>query len=342
MNPQTGELLALASSPGFNPNIFLPLGDSAERLAVVKDTVNLPLYNRAIQAFYPPGSTFKPISALAALQKPSFDPRERVFCPGSFTLGKEKRVFKCWKQPHGHGSVDFLSGMAQSCDVYFYQMGLKIGPRAIEDVAIRFGLGKKTDIDLPNEKSSALPMAWKETRARAIDRYWAGGETLNYVIGQGALQVTPLQMANVAAMLANKGTLWQPYLASQTQRFGEAPRVIGNPRVVLRSTFPDSHWNLLQKSMLEVVQAGSGTGIAARIKGIAVAGKTGTAQASKGDDHAWFIAFAPLEQPTVACAVLVEHGGHGGAVAAPIAHDLLAKALGVEEGRAVGEGVRGD
>jgi len=328
MNPNTGEILTLASAPSFNPNLFLPLGNSAERSQLLSDPA-LPLYNRAIQAMYPPGSIFKPVSALAALEKENFNPNDRVFCPGFATLGKERRVFRCWK-PGGHGSVDFIQAMAQSCDVYYYEMGTTVGPRAIEAQAHLFGLGKKTGIDLPNEKNAWLPMEWKQNRARASDRYWSGGDTYNYVIGQGYMQVTPLQMIQVAAVIANGGSLWQPYLVTSSQRFGEPNHPIGEPRMLSRLAIAPHHLALLRRSLLEVVR--TGTGGAARIKNVDVAGKTGTAQAPPpGEDHAWFIAYAPAEQPTVAVLVFVEHGGHGGAVAAPIAHDLIAKALHINE-----------
>jgi penicillin-binding protein 2 len=321
LNPQTGEVLALASAPGYNPNVFLPLGNSDERRALIQDNELKPLYNRAIQAFYPPGSTFKPISALAALERHVIKPDELIYCGGSFTLGKDRRVFKCWK-PHGHGYVDFLHAMAQSCDVYFYHLGLLTGPNAIERMAELFGLGKKTGIDLPNENSRPLPMSVKGSR----HEYWQGGHTLNYAIGQGDLLVTPLQMAQVAEVLGNKGSIWQPYLAKESRRFSEPPQPIGGPHLVSRVAFSEEALDLVRDGMKEVVA--SGTGLASQIKGIEVSGKTGTAQASKGGDHAWFISYAPAEDPRVACAVVVEHGGHGGVVAAPIAHDLMAFALG--------------
>jgi penicillin-binding protein 2 len=325
MNPQTGEILALASVPGYDPNVFLPLGDSEERRRLIQDNDLKPLYNRAIQAFYPPGSTFKPISALAALaalEHNDIKPEEKVFCTGSFTLGKEKRIFKCWK-PHGHGYVDFLQAMAESCDVYFYHLALATGPHAIEQMAELFGLGKKTGIDLPNENAKALPMAQKGSRRE----YWSGGNTLNYAIGQGDLLVTPLQMAQVASIIGNRGNIWQPYLATESRRFGEPAQPIGSAHLLSHIAISDHALNLVREGMLKVVA--SGTGLSAQLKGIDVAGKTGTAQASKGGDHGWFISYAPAEDPKVACAIIVEHGGHGGVVAAPIAHDLMALALGV-------------
>lgn len=321
VNPTNGQVLALASSPGFNPNVFLPLGNSEERRELIQDNETKPLYNRAIQAFYPPGSTFKPLSGLAMLLRPDFSPDDRVECRGFYTLGKEKRVFKCWK-PHGHGSVDFLQAMAHSCDVYYYTKSLEIGQHAIERVAEQFLLGKRTGIDLPNEKTWDLPVAYKARRRE----YWTQGQTLNYAIGQGDTLVTPLQMAMVASTLGNGGTIWQPYVVTESRRFGEPPRGIGTPRVMGRLNVPARALALIQRSLEEVVA--TGTGLAAQIKGFRVCGKTGTAQAPKGGDHAWFIAYAPAGAPTVACAVVVENGGHGGAVAAPIVRDLLVLALG--------------
>jgi penicillin-binding protein 2 len=327
MNPQTGELIALASSPGFDPNLFMPLGDSEERKDLLSDP-DLPLYNRTIQALYPPGSTFKIITSLSALESGSFDPDKKIYCNGSYTLGKERRVFHCWK-PHGHGSVSFITALAQSCDVYFYQVGQQTGPAAIEEMAKRFGLGAPTGVDLPHEKKWPLPLAWKQSRTRPSERYWHGGETLNYAIGQGALQVTPLQMANVVSMVANGGSLWQPYLVSESQRFGQFVEHLGGPRMVNHIALSEKSLSLVREGLVEVVR--HGTGVAAQIQGIDVAGKTGTAQVSKGKDHAWFVAYAPAEKPEVACSVVVEHGGHGASVAAPIAHDLLAMVLKHEE-----------
>jgi penicillin-binding protein 2 len=321
LNPQTGELLALASSPGFDPNSFLPSGNSEERTRLLNDP-RLPLYNRAIQALYPPGSTFKIITSLAELEERVMDPGSQVHCPGFFTLGAERRIFRCWKK-EGHGWMNFHQALAQSCDVYFYQVGLKLGPSVIEKYAKAAGLGQRSGIDLPSEKKGLLPMAAKARQ------YWVGGETLNYSIGQGALQVTPLQMANVAALSGNRGALYQPFLAAESQRFHEPRERLAVPREMLRVNASMPSWRLLNASLEEVVR--TGTGVASRVPGVSVAGKTGTAQTTKGDDHAWFIAYAPSDRPTVACAVVVENGGHGGAVAAPIARDLLARALGVSQ-----------
>lgn len=339
INPQNGAVLALASSPGFDPNLFLPLGDSTERQKLLQDP-DLPLYNRAIQALYPPGSTFKMITSLAAIEGHELDPSKTVYCTGSYTLGKERRIFHCWK-PHGHGTVAFTQAVAQSCDVYFYELGSAIGPETIEHMARLFGLGQVTGIDLPHEKKYPLPMALKATRQRAADRHWQGGDTLNYSIGQGLLQVTPLQMANAISIVANEGSLWQPYLVSETRRFGEAAETVGGPHMMSHLAFAEESWSLIRNALLQVVR--NGTGGAAQIPGVDVSGKTGTAQVPKGKEHGWFVAYAPQDHPIAACAVVVEHGGHGGSVAAPIAHDLLAMALGqaktAEEGAAHPQGV---
>lgn len=327
MNPQTGELLAMASSPGFDPNLFLPLGNSDERKRLLEDPA-LPLYNRAIQGLYPPGSTFKIVSSLAALEGRAVDPKKTVSCKGSFYFGTERRLFRCWK-PEGHGAVDFIEALAHSCDIYYYHLGQSVGAKAIERMAEKFGLGQRTGVDLPHEKRWPLPVAWKASRPRAADRHWQGGDTLNYAIGQGALQVTPLQMANVIATVGNGGSLWQPYLAARTQRFGEAPERLGNARRLGHVELSDAALDFVRKGLVEVVRRG--TGVASQMSGIDVAGKTGTAQVPKGQDHAWFVAYAPADHPTLACAVVVEHGGHGGSMAAPIVHDLLALGLGRDE-----------
>jgi len=327
MNPNTGELIALASSPGFDPNLFLPLGDSDERKKLLSDP-DLPLYNRTIQALYPPGSTFKIVTSLAALEGGTVDPEKKVYCDGTYTLGKERRIFHCWK-PHGHGWVDFTKGLAESCDVYFYEIGQDIGPEAIEEMAKKFGLGAPTGVDLPHEKKWDLPIAFK-TRHR---QHWQGGDTLNYAIGQGALQVTPLQMANVISMVANGGELWQPYLVSESQRFGQFVEHLGQPRMVNHIILSERSLSLVREALVEVVR--HGTGVAAQIPDMDVAGKTGTAQASKGKDQAWFVAYAPADKPQVACSILVEHGGHGASAAAPIARDMIALALKPSEATAI-------
>ncbi len=339
INPNSGELLALASSPGFDPNLFMPLGDSKERKELLQDP-KLPLFNRTILGLYPPGSTFKIISSLAALEKRTIDPSRRVFCSGSYVYGKENRVFKCWKK-EGHGYMNFTRALAESCDVYYYQLGMDVGAEAIEEMAVNFGLGATTGVDLPHEKKAKLPLALKRDRKRASDRFWAGGETLNYAIGQGLLQVTPLQMAMLMSTFASGGAIWQPYLVADAQHFGKLIEHLGQPKLLKRLTLSERSMALVREGLEQVVK--SGTGGAAQIPGIRVAGKTGTAQAAKGEDHAWFVAYAPVENPQVACAVLVEHGGHGGSAAAPIAHDLLAMVLKSDEvGQVKIQGVLGD
>jgi len=323
LNPQTGEVLALASSPGFDPNAFLPLGDSEERRRLLEDP-RLPLYNRAIQALYPPASVFKIVSSLAGFESKRINPQETVFCSGAFSLGKEKRIFRCWK-PRGHGSVNFLQAFAQSCDVYYYQLAQRLGPEPIESMARQLGIGTLTGIDLPHEKRGNLAMAFKAARRQ----HWVGGDTLNYIIGQGTLQTTPLQVALLTAQIASGGANYQPYLVASTRRFGQPEEKVNSPRQQSHTVFTPEALRWIRQSMVEVVRAG--TGVASQLKGITIAGKTGTAQASRGDDHAWFVAYGPADSPTVSCAVLVEHGGHGGAVAAPIAHDLMALALHVPD-----------
>jgi penicillin-binding protein 2 len=261
---------------------------------------------------------------MAALNRRSVDPNRTVFCSGAYVLGKERRTFRCWKK-EGHGWMNFTQGLAQSCDVYYYEMGQKVGPEGIEEVAKAFGLGEKTGVDLPHEKRWELPLAYKRKRKQ----FWHGGDTLNYSIGQGLLQTTALQMANVAAIVGNGGTIYQPFLVSESRRFGETPEHLGGPRQTARLQLDEYSLRIVRHALEQVVE--TGTGVAAKFKEFKVAGKTGTSQASKGDDHAWFIAYAPSTNPKVACAVVVEHGGHGGSTAAPIARDLIAMAMGIEK-----------
>ena len=206
-------------------------------------------------------------------------------------MGLEKRVFHCWKLK-GHGWLAFHTALAESCDVYFYQVGMKLGPAMIEKYAKAVGLGQASGADLPSEKKGLLPLAWKTE----MGQHWQGGDTLNYAIGQGSLQVTPLQMANVVALVANHGVLWQPFLALESRRFGEDSERLMSPRELLRINLSRATWKILCDALEEVVRAG--TGVAAQLPGIAVAGKTGTAQATKGKEHAWFVAYAPADHPT--------------------------------------------
>lgn len=320
MDPRNGDVLAMASAPAFPIDQFTGTIDRNAWLAVVRDPQH-PMLNRTLQTQYAPGSVFKIVVTAAGLQEGTLTPLDRVHCDGAFHLGAW--TFKDWKEG-GHGGVDLHRAMAQSCNVFFYQAGLRIGGAAIAKYASAFGFGRPTGVDLQSEKPGLLP----QPRIRRGRQVWQAGETVNMSIGQGALLVTPIQVARFMAAVANGGVLWKPRLV---QRVEQADRgtIFSDPgRVMGHVDLSPVVWAFLKQSLWSVVNEG-GTGAAARIPGLDVAGKTGTAQmianskASRGEDHAWFAAFAPLRDPEVVVVVLVERGGKGGQVAAPIAKKIL-------------------
>ncbi|MFI5363765.1 MAG: penicillin-binding protein 2 [Elusimicrobiota bacterium] len=329
IDPRTGEILAMSSQPDFDPNALL----STDPEEVQRTSHDLPEFNNAIAGAYEPGSTFKPIVGLAALSEGRITSDETFYCPGSFTLGNH--VFHCWihNTPKKlHGRMSWLMGLADSCDVYFYNVGLKTGGAIIERYARAFGLGQKTNIALRGEKSGHL--FGPETRHKAGGG-WYDGDTLNLSIGQGELTVTPLQMAVVAAALANRGTVWRPHYTQKIVYVDGRPDFVQRPERLGQVFAKESAWDLVQQGMRVVIS--SGTGYPAQIPGLVVAGKTGTAQNPHGQDHAWFIAYAglPGEIPSIAVAVLVENGGHGGVTAAPVAKKMILARFGMPDPDAV-------
>lgn len=315
LDPRTGEVLALASVPDFDPNLLLlPEWDAGKRAAS-----SLPEFNRAIQGTYAPGSTFKVVMDAALLQENTVRLDERVWCPGFLVVGN--RTFKCWEKK-GHKWVDFMLSLAQSCDTYYYTMGQRLKGPAIERYEQLFGLGRKTGVDLPGERSGNLfgPEARKGRK-----RGWYDGDTANLSIGQGELLATPIQMAVVAAAVANKGTLWKPRFVKKVER----PRAVEEPvsetsgHIDLRPEV----WAKMQEAMVGVITHGTGQRV--NIPGLVIGGKTGTSQNPLGDDHAWFIAYAgrPDEAPSVALAVLIQHGGHGSSAAGPVARKAIEAAF---------------
>jgi len=321
VDPRTGEILAISSQPDFDPNALL----STDPEEVQRTISDLPEFNNAISGAYPPGSIFKPIVGLAALSAGRVKAGDSFFCPGHFEV--RGRTFLCWEHK-GHKHVSWLTGLMQSCDVYFYNMGLKVGAAAIEQYARAFGLGSLTKIPLKSEKAGHL--FGPETR-RAGKKGWYDGDTLNLAIGQGELTVTPLQMAVVAAALANRGSVWRPhYIQKIVYADGRPDYLQKSERMGLVSA-TDQAWDLVQEGMRLVVSSGTGGG--ANIPGLIVAGKTGTAQNPHGEDHAWFISYAarPGEAASIAVAVLVENAGHGGTVAAPVAKKMILAHFGMPD-----------
>jgi len=334
LDPNTGEVLALASSPSVDPNLFIGGIDKTtwRKIASSKD---FPLQNRALSGQYPPASVFKIIVALAGLEEGVIDPEKYVNCPGYFFLGRHR--YNCWKK-YGHGDVNLHQALVESCDTYFYQLGKTLGVDTIALYAKRFGFGKKGGFDVGQEKEGLIPTrSWK---LRKLGVPWQGGETISTSIGQSFLLVTPIQMATMIASVFNGGVIFSPQASKWVgpSEFDKVYEFI--PRVTGRINISQEHVALVKNALIGVVNEPHGTGSRARIKGITVAGKTGTAQVvaikknadqDKNEDdipvhhrdHAWFVAVAPAENPRIALVVLVEHGGHGGSAAAPIAREMI-------------------
>ncbi len=337
VDPQNGRILAMASSPSFDPNLF-SLGISAKDWDQLINNPNHPLMNRCIQAVHPPGSTYKLVTAAAALEEGLITKDTRFYCSGIFKLGN--RSYRCWKRP-GHETVSLMKGIAESCDVYFYQLGILLGPDLLADYARGFGFGTPTGIILKNEKSGFIPTTdWYRRRYRMP---WQKGESLSIAIGQGSNLVTPLQLLMAYAAIANGGTLYKPYCID---------RVVTVEGQVVERTYPqrrgrvplsNENRELLMKSLWEVVNTPKGTGTLASIPERDVSGKTGTAQVvslpkkkenadqETFSDHAWFAAYAPGDEARIAVVVFIEHGGHGGSTAAPIARTVISRFFELEK-----------
>ena len=330
---QTGEILAITSKPSFDPNLFSAGISVAEWRKLLFNNQH-PLQNKAIDGQYPPGSVYKIIAAYAALEEQAVNPEDTVFCPGHYRLGR--RVYRCWRRG-GHGEVDLHDALVQSCDVYFYTVGHKLGIDTLARYAKMLGMGSLTQVNLIGEKPGLVPT--KEWKLRARGEEWLAGETISASIGQGFNLVTPIQQARLMATVANGGMVLKPYLVRQIRDKD------GN---VIKETFPSIEKRLesrpdtlsiIRQGLFGVVNEKRGTGWRARLKQIKVAGKTGTAQVvrlKKGPkseedeeilykyrDHAWFVGYAPFENPEIAVAVIVEHGGHGGSAAAPIVRQII-------------------
>ena len=320
LDPRTGAVLALASAPSYDPNIFVQYSDEENP----KQSKKINEYNLAIQGIYPPASTFKIITAAAALEYGKLDIHRKINCPGHYDSGP--RVFKCWGT---HGPVDFFDGMSNSCDVYFYTVAAQTGAAAIERVERMFMFGRPTGIDLPGEKAGKL---YGPTRRAHNKTYWFIGDTLNLSIGQGELLVTPLKLAQFAAAVASRGKVYRPYYVEKvvSNQTGKTT-VLGKPEVLQTADLKPETYDLLFKALKHTVD--DGTARRAKIQGLDVYGKTGTAQNPHGDDHGWFMAFAGRkgEDPSIALAVFVEFGKGGSSAAGPIARQMLEAYFGLNK-----------
>lgn len=336
LDVNTGEVLAWVSKPTFDPNAFSD-GITRDAWRSLMTDKRKPMLNRPIQGRFPPGSTFKIVMALAALEEGTMRPENAVFCPGGLQFGG--RFFRCWRHS-GHGSVDLHRAIVESCDTYFYRAGIDLGVDRIAKWANRFGLGVPTEIGIqdgrgrPIEKAGLIPStSWKRATFKSD---WYPGETLSVAIGQGYVAVTPLQQAVMAAVIANGGTRYRPHFVRSFQTYDGRIDDQLEPEVLDRFEAHPRNLEVVRAGLRDVVESERGTGKKARIHGITVAGKTGTAQVRglrKGEDeehiekqyrdHAWFVCYAPADHPEIAVAVLVEHGGHGGSAAAPVAKAVI-------------------
>jgi penicillin-binding protein 2 len=330
MDVNTGEVLAFVSKPDFDPALFAERLPPKQWQDYLADTRH-PLENKALKGQYPPGSTFKIITALAGLEEGLVDPNTTVSCNGSYTMGN--KTFKCWNRK-GHGVVNLKKALRESCDVYFYKLGERLGVDKIAGYSKQFGLGTAMGIGLGNEKSGLIPtMEWKEKK---YGKKWLRGETIPVSIGQGYVLMTPIQLASMIATVANEGTVFRPHLVKRIIDPDGKTLKEFKPEIITRAGVKPQSYHLVKEGLLAVVNEPGGTAGVARLSEVKVAGKTGTSQVVKlrdkrgavpyqFRDHALFVAFAPYDKPEVAVAVVVEHGEHGGSAAAPIAARILRK-----------------
>lgn len=335
LNPKNGQVYCLYSAPSFDQNYFITGMSNRLWEALANDPFH-PLKNRAISGLYPPGSTYKIITAAAGLAEGVVTPQTSIFCPGEIAFGR--RTYKCWAlKKGGHGNVSLHRAIRESCDVYFYRVGLRLGVDRLAKYARAFGLGSPTGVPLGSESAGLVPDSeWKKRR---FGEPWQDGETLSLAIGQGFNLVTPIQLARMVAVVANKGRLITPTLVKAVSPSDGSDPVPEPPPVSTRVPVSLKDLDLVHQGLVAVVNEPGGTASVARLPGIAVAGKTGSAQVVglkhaklyghennlpwKYRDHALFVCYAPAEDPTIALAVVVEHGLHGGSAAAPVARKVL-------------------
>ncbi len=332
LDPSDGAILAMVSKPSFNPNIFAGGIDAKNWKGLMNDPLK-PLENRAIRGQYPPGSIFKIVMAFAILNEKIARSDEKIRCHGSFPFGK--KLFRDWKKG-GHGPIDFTQSLAQSCDVYYYTNGRKLGIERIARYARMFGLGSPTGFGAA-EKGGLVPSdAWKRRR---FNERWYEGETISVSIGQGFNLITPMQAANLIATVANGGYLWKPYIVKKVLSPGGRTLFESRPQLIRKIPISQDIFQKVREGLKEVVHGKRGTAKEAQVPGVFVAGKTGTAQTvdlkytgrkrkpeellRKFRDHGWFVAFAPYENPTIAIAILGENAGRPGSFFAPYAKELI-------------------
>ena len=335
IDPQTGELLALVSNPGFDPNLFVE-GITYSDYQALQESEDKPLFNRALKGQYPPGSTVKPFIALAGLETGTVGPEQKKYCPGFYRLPGHKHRYRDWKK-QGHGPMNLRDAITQSCDVYFYDLAYQLGIDRLHDSLSEFGFGTRTGVDIAGERGGLLPS--REWKRRSRNQPWYPGETLITGIGQGYFLTTPLQLAHATATLATGGLRITPRVVQSVRAVDqEEPTPLEPVSSLLLAQQDPTNWDRVVEAMVQVIEGDRGTAKRIRKSNYRIAGKTGTAQVftvkqdekydeeeveEKLRDHALFIAFAPVEDPRIAVAVIVENGGHGGSVAAPIAGSIM-------------------
>jgi len=339
IDPHTGDVIALASTPGFDPNAFAR-GLTTKQYDALQNDIDKPLINRALRGAYPPGSTVKPFFALAALKYGVMTPEQTIFCPGHFSLPGSSHLFRDWK-PKGHGTISMRHAIQQSCDVYFYTVANKLGIDRMHDFMATFGFGDLTGIDIPGEKPGLMPSTeWKRhAYKKAAEQVWFAGETISVGIGQGYMLATPMQLAHAVSGIASRGQIFKPRLVTAVRAPGSdtlTPRPVQQEPSL--TAVAEDQWGVIVDGM-ELATGPGGTAAAATAGSpYKIAGKTGSAQvftigqnekynekqlSERMLDHALFISFAPAEDPKLAVAVFVENGKHGGSTAAPIARKMF-------------------
>ncbi|MBR9981665.1 MAG: penicillin-binding protein 2, partial [Desulfatitalea sp.] len=337
--PGSGKILAMASSPAYDPNLFVT-GLTRDQWNDWVTSAYRPLENKAIQGEYPPASVYKIVTGIAGLEEGIVDPQTSFYCPGHYQFGN--RAYRCWKRG-GHGNVDFIKAMAESCDVYFYRVGEALGVDRLAHYAHKLGLGHATGFNVDREARGLIPTAqWKLNR---FGEPWQRGENLSIAIGQSFNLTTPLQLAVMTAAVANGGTRFRPYLVDRVQTADGQVTFQAEPEAVGELGLQPGTMALLQKSLWAVINGPSGTARGSRIRSLEYSGKTGTAQVvarprdgeetaeereERHRNHALFVAYAPSENPRIVVAVVVEHGESGSGAAAPIASELIKAYLGVD------------
>jgi penicillin-binding protein 2 len=334
IDPNSGAVLVMANSPVFDQEKFIR-GLKKEEWQILSKDPRHPLLNRAIGAAYPPGSTYKAIVALAGLKEGVITPETTFNCPGYYQFGDRK--YRCWRD-HGHGAMDVERAIIQSCDVFFYQTGMRLGVDRIAQYANYFGLGEKPGIGLQGEHPGLIPTSWWKKQATHVP--WQKGETLSIAIGQGYDLATPMQMTLAFAAIANGGKLWQPHVVSRIEGNTSKDDDEIKARIKRKIPIDARYFQLVQRGLMGVVEDARGTAHAIKDKSVTMAGKTGTAQVVhlaenanrkllekvaklKDRDHAWFVGYAPANDPQIVVGALLEHGGHGSSAAAPLVQKVI-------------------